>query len=141
MVRQMERRGFASPFDVRIPPACDEWEEMYARHILFGEDRRRFEESRLWFHDGMHGAEPLYPFDAVTFEYGVVALNQASARFFVVPPSLGIECRILNGYIYVSPNSVVEEATIAQRSELFARRGGYYYEHWNELYERWLERV
>ena len=49
----------------------------------------------------------------------MVALNQASARLFVVPSSLGVECRILNGYMYLSANSVTDEATIARRAELF----------------------
>ena len=87
----------------------------------------------------MHAAEPLYPFDSFLFEYAVVALNQANSRLFVVPPSLGVECRLLNGYVYLSANSVTDEATLARRAELFARRGGHYYEHWDELYERWLD--
>lgn len=132
---------FPSPFEVPAPPGCEGWEEMYPYHVVFGEDRRNFEEGRLWFHDAVHSAEPLYPFDTVWIDYGVVALNQASARLFVVPPSLGVEYRILNGYEYVSANSVTDEAEVGRRAELFARRGGYYYEHWDELYERWRERV
>ena len=50
----------------------------------------------------MHAPEPLYPFDAVVLDYAVVAFNQASSRLFVLPPSLGLESRILNGYVYVS---------------------------------------
>ena len=83
------RAGFPSPFEVTIPPDCEGWEEMYARHVLFGEDRRAFEEGRFWFQDGLHAAEPLYPFDSFVFEYAVVALNQANSRLFVVPASLG----------------------------------------------------
>jgi pyruvate,water dikinase len=135
------RTGFPSPFEVEIPPECAGWEEMYADHVVFGEDRRAFEESRFWFQDGLHAAEPVYPFDSFLFEYAVVALNQASSRLFVNPGSLGIECRILSGYIYASSNSVTDEAIVARRTELFARRSGYYHEHWNELYERWLEKV
>lgn len=132
---------FPSPFEVSIPPGCEGWEEMYPYHVLFAEERRSFEEERFWFQDGLHAAEPLYPFDAIWFDYAVVALNQASARLFVVPPSLGVEYRVLNGYAYSSANSVTDEATLSRRAELFARRGGYYYEHWDELYDRWRERV
>jgi phosphohistidine swiveling domain-containing protein len=60
---------------------------------------------------------------------------------FVVPSSLGLEYRILNGYVYLSGNSVTDEATIARRAELFERRGGYYYEHWGELDAQWREKV
>jgi pyruvate,water dikinase len=135
------RTGFPSPFEVTILPECAKWEEMYADHVVFSEDRRDFEEGRFWFQDGLHAAEPIYPFDSFVFEYAVVALNQASARLFVVPPSLGIECRLLNGYVYISANLVTDEATLARRTPLFAERSGYYYEHWDELYGRWCEKV
>ena len=114
---------------------------MYACHAVFGEDRRGFEEGRFWFQDGLHAAEPLYPFDSIAFEYAMVAFNQASSRLFVVAPSLGSECRLLNGYVYLSANLVTDEPTLARRAELYAGRGGYYFEHWNGLYQRWLERV
>ena len=136
-----ERTGFPSPFEVTIPPDCEGWEEMYARHAVFGEARRGFEESRFWFQDGLHAAEPLYPFDSFLFEYAVVAMNQASSRLFVDPRSLGVECRLLNGYVYLSANPVTDEATLERRAELFAGRAGHYYEHWDELYEGWLEKV
>ena len=113
--KDAERTGFQNPFEVTSPPDCEGWGEMYAPHVLFGEDRRAFEESRFWFQDGLHAAEPLYPFDALPFDYAVVALNQANARLFAVPPSLGTEYRLLNGYVYLSPNSVTDEATLAQR--------------------------
>ncbi len=140
-VRETAATRFPSPFEVTIPPDCEGWEEMYARHAVFGEARRGFEESRFWFQDGLHAAEPLYPFDSFVFEYAVVAMNQASSRLFVEPRSLGVECRLLNGYIYLSANPVTDEATLERRAALFAGRAGHYYEHWNELYEGWLEKV
>jgi pyruvate, water dikinase len=137
----MTRSGFPSPFDVQIPPGCEGWEELYAYHAVFHEDRRAFDESRFWFQDGLHWAEPYHPFDAVALDFLVVAFNQASARLFAIPPSLGAEYRLLNGYVYLSPSSVTDEATLAQRADQFPRRGGYYYEHWDDLYARWLEKV
>ena len=133
--------GFPSPFEVPTPPGCEGWEEMYPYHAVFSEDRRAFDEGRFWFQDSMHWPEPYFPFDALMMDNSLVAFNQASARLFVVPASLGVECRILNGYVYLSANSVTDEATRAQREELFARRGGYYYEHWEELYENWRTKV
>ena len=144
MAREKNERariGFLSPFEVPIPSGCDGWEEMYSYHVVFAEDRRSFEESRFWFQNGLHAAEPVFPFDAVAFDCAVVALNQASSRLFVVPSSLGVEYRILNGYVYNSANSITDVATISRRAELFMRRGGYYYEHWDELYGRWVEKV
>jgi phosphohistidine swiveling domain-containing protein len=135
------RSDFPSPFEVPIPSNCKGWEEMYAYHALFSEDRGSFDEERFWFQDALHSAEPFCPFDCVWFDYAVPALNQASTRLFVVPPSLGAEYRVLNGYVYISANSVTDEATLARRAELFARRGGYYYQRWPELYDRWVKKV
>ncbi len=130
---------FPSPLE--LAAACDGWEEMYPSHVLFAEDRRAFDEGRFWFQDALHYPEPLKPFDATTIEYAVVALNQASARLFVVPASLGIEYRLLNGYVYFSANAVSDEATLGRRGQLFRQRGGHYYAHWDELYERWCKKV
>jgi len=138
---QRVRTGFPSPFEVPIPPGCEGWEEMYPRHAPFSDDRRAFDESRFWFQDGVHFGEPLYPFDAIVFDYAAVALCQASARLFVFPPSLGHEYRILNGYAYLSANSITDETVLDQRARLFAERSGHYYEHWDELYANWLDRV
>ena len=106
--------------------------------MRFSDARRPFEDARFWFQEGLHAPEPLYPFHALVFEWAVVGLNQMNSRLFV-PSSLGSEVRILN--VYVSPNSVTDAETIARRAELFAVRGGYYYAHWNELYDRWVEKV
>ena len=64
----------------------------------------------------------------------LVGFNQASARLFVVPPSLGLDHRDPERLRLHQPNSVTDEATSRRRAELFAKRGGYYYEHWDELY-------
>jgi pyruvate, water dikinase len=134
-------RGFPSPFEVSIPASCDGWQEMYPYHALCSEDRREFEEGRFWFQVALHCPEPIYPFDALVLDGALVAVNQASARLFVVPPSLGLEYRIVNGYYYASANSVSDEGVLAERARRFMRRGGFYYEHWDELYARWLQKV
>jgi pyruvate,water dikinase len=132
---------FPNPFELEIPPECAGWEDLYPAHLLFAEDRRDFDESRFWFQDSVHYAEPFYPFDTLLLEHTLVGFSQASARLFVVPQSLGLECRILNGYVYLSGNSVTDEATIARRAELFSKRGDYYYEHWEALDARWTDKV
>jgi pyruvate,water dikinase len=124
-----------------VPPGCEGWEEMYPRHARFGVDRGDLGEGRFWFRDDMHWSEPIHPFDAVVVDFMVVALSQASARLFAVPASLGIEYRILNGYGYVSPHSITDPATIESRAELFKDRGTFYYDHWDDLYASWLQKV
>jgi pyruvate,water dikinase len=135
------KKGFPSPFEVPIPPACKGWEEMYPYHAVFAEDRSDFEESRFWFFDGVHFGEALYPFDAIVTDCAVAAFNNVSARLFVAPFSLGLEYRLLNGHVYLSPNAVTDEVEVQRRTQLFAERGGYYYEHWDELYAGWRDRV
>ena len=82
--------GFPNPFDVPIPAECEGWEEMYAYHTLFAQGRRSADEERFWFRDALHCPEPFTPFESMWFDYGVPALNQATNRLFVVPPSLGV---------------------------------------------------
>ena len=135
------RQRFPGALEVALPPDCEGWEELYPPHALFVEERREFDQSRFWFQDNVHFAEPYYPFDTLVVDWIDVAFCQSSARLFVVPTSLGVEYRILGGYVYLSPNSVTEEATIARRAELFAARGGYYYAHWNELDRHWRDKV
>ena len=133
--------GFPSPLEVALPSECGGWEELYPPYTLFADDRRAFEESRFWFQDAVHYAEPYYPFDAM-LPFDITSnFNQMSARRFAVPTSLGVEQRIVGGYVYLSPNSITDEAMIAARAELFAVRGGYYYEHWDELDRHWRENV
>jgi len=105
--------GFPGPLAVAIPPECEGWEEFFPAHMLFAEDRGAFDESRFWFQDSLHYAEPFYPFYAMLVDYIAVNFNQTSARRFAVPFSLGVEQRILGGYVYLSPNSITEEAIIA----------------------------
>jgi pyruvate,water dikinase len=137
-----ERERFPSPFEVEIPPELEGWEEMYPYYYLFSEERREFEDSnKLWFQDRMHHPEPLYPFDTITAESWWVALGQNNSRIYIVPPALGIDQRVLGGYLYISANSITDPEVVQQRVEFFQRRGGYYYEHWDELYAKWKKKA
>jgi len=139
--RVASARRFPSPLEVVIPADSAGWEEMYAYHVPFQRDRSQFDEERFWFQEALHAPEPLHPFDAVAFDCAAAAFSHAASRLFVLPDSLGIEYRILNGYVYISPKSVTDPLTLDRRAELFARRSTYYYEHWDEIYELWLEKV
>jgi|SRR5579862_65056 len=130
--------GFPSPFAVEPPPGAEGWERLYPYYYLFSEPRREFEEEKFWFFDGMHNPEPVFPFDSIMTESWWVALNQFGTRMYVIPPALGIDQRIVNGYLYISPNSITDPELIAQRAELFTRRAGHYYENWNEIYDNWI---
>jgi pyruvate, water dikinase len=134
-------RGFQSPFEVEAPAGSDGWESMYPYYARFSEERRASEEARGWFRDGMHFPEPMYPFDWVTADSPYLCLGQANTRIFAVPPALGIDHRVLYGWVYMSANGVADPAEIGRRAEIFGRRAGYYFQNWDELYGRWQTKV
>jgi phosphohistidine swiveling domain-containing protein len=141
MTTESQIRGFTSPFDIPAPEGCEGWESMYPYYALFSAERRESEEARGWFRDGMHFPEPIYPFDLVTADSPYMCLGQANSRIFAVPPALGIDHRVLYGWVYMSANPVTDEAEIGRRAELFGERAGFYFQNWDELYGRWQAKV
>jgi phosphohistidine swiveling domain-containing protein len=132
---------FPSPFEVPTPEGCEGWKELYPYYYVFSEDRREFEDKRFWFQDGMHHPEPLYPFDTITSESWWVALGQYNTRVFVVPPALGIDQRVLNGYLYITALPVANPDDIPGRVGEFMERAGYYYQNWDRLYAQWVKKA
>jgi pyruvate,water dikinase len=135
------QRRFPSPFEVEAPPGAADWRRLYPYYYLFSEERREFEEEKFWFFDGMHNPEPVYPFDTIMPESWWVLLNQFLTRVWMVPPTLGIDQRIVNGYLYVSPTSISDESVIEARVPHFLERAGYYYGNWDEIYDRWIAKA
>lgn len=133
--------GFQSPFEVPAPAGVEGWESMYPYYALFSEERRDSEEVRGWFRDGMHFPEPMYPFDFVTADSPYLCLGQANSRIFLVPPALGIDHRVLYGWVYMSANGVADPEEIGRRAQEFEKRAGYYFQNWDELYGRWQGKV
>lgn len=134
-------RTFPSPFELATPPGAEGWETMFPYFALFRSERREAEENRFWFYNGMHFPEPIYPFDMITADYPYRNLGQANTRIYALPPALGIDHRVVNGYIYMSVNGVADPAEIGRRAEVFTKRAGYYFQHWDELYARWETKV
>ena len=134
-------QGFLSPFEVPEPDGCEGWESMFPYYALFSDERRASEETRGWFRDGMHFPEPMFPFDFVTADSPYLSLGQANSRIFLVPPALGIDHRVLYGWVYMSANPVTDEAEIGRRAQEFEKRAGFYFQNWDELYGRWQQKV
>ncbi len=134
-------QGFLSPFEVPEPDGLEGWESMFPYYALFSEERRASEEIRGWFRDGMHFPEPMFPFDFVTADSPYLSLGQANSRIFLVPPALGIDHRVLYGWVYMSANPVTDEAEIGRRAQEFEKRAGFYFQNWDELYGRWQQKV
>ncbi len=54
---------------------------------------------------------------------------------------MGVDYRIVNGYVYISPNPVTDPEEIGARAEIFQERAGYYFSNWDELYVKWREKM
>ena len=136
----MAELKFPSPHEAEHIPGTEGWERMYPYHYQFtteDPDRKKYEENMFWFYDGLHYPEPMYPFDIIWDEAWFLSLSQFNTRIFVVPPAMGIDHRIHNGYIYITPLPVENPDDIPKRAELFMKRAGYYYQNWDRLHEQW----
>ena len=132
---------FSSPYEIETPPGCEGWEEMYPYYALFDERRRETDEKRFWFWNSMHFPLPMPAFDVACIDAPYQGIGSWQNRVFAVPPAMGIDYRCVNGYIYISGNPVTDPEKIAERAEFFQRRAGYYFEHWDELYAKWQEKM
>ena len=133
--------SFPSPYSVETPPGCEGWEEMYPYHALFAEARREKDENRFWFWNSMHFPVPMPAFDVHCIDAPYQAVGSWQNRVFAVPPAMGIDYRIVNGYVYISGNPVTDPEKVAERAEFFQRRAGYYFSHWDELYAKWRQKI
>ena len=100
---------FPSPYDLKAPAGADGWQQLYPYYLLFQESLKDKEEAKFWFCDSQHWPSPFKPFDAVTVEFAVKCLGQYNTRHYLVPPANGVDYRIHNGYVYMSPIAVAAE--------------------------------
>ena len=114
---------------------------MYPSYYLFDEKRQRIDNQKAWFCDALHHPEPMAPFDLIVPECWQIALGQYNSRVFPAPAGLGIDHRVLNGYVFISGNVITDEEVIKKRTEIYMERTRYYYENWEALYRMWLKKV
>jgi len=133
--------AFPSPYEIATPTGCEGWEEMYPYYALFDESRREADESRFWFWNSMHFPLPMPAFDVACIDSPYQAVGAWQNRVFAVPPAMGIDYRIVNGYVYISGNPVTDPDKVAERVEFFQRRAGRYYQNWDELYGKWKRKM
>ena len=135
-----EVKRFVSPYDDPAPDGAEGWEELYPYYLRFREDRREFEESRFWFADLQHWPTVFKPFDTITVEFAIKCLGQYNTRHLLIPPANGIDYRVHNGYVYMSPVPVPAEE-IPARVPQFTERAGHYFVNWASLLENWETKV
>jgi pyruvate,water dikinase len=133
-------RRFVSPYDDPAPEGAEGWEELYPYYLRFREDRREFEEGRFWFADLQHWPTVFKPFDTITVEFAIKCLGQYNTRHLLIPPANGIDYRVHNGYVYMSPVPVPEEE-IPARVPQFMERAGHYFANWPSLLENWERKI
>ncbi len=133
--------AFPSPFSIETPPGCEGWEDLYPYYSVFTEQRREIDEGRLWFWNSMHFPLPMPAFDVVSIDPPYQAVGAWQNRAFAVPPAMGVDYRIVNGYVYITVNPVTDPAKIAERAEYFQRRAGHYFANWDDLYATWRTKM
>jgi pyruvate, water dikinase len=135
-----ERPRFPSPYDLKAPKGAEGWRDFYPYFALFQDELKATEEKRFWFCDAQHWPTPFRPFDTIMVEYACKCLGQYNTRHLMVPPANGIDYRIHNGYLYMSPIAV-EPDKIAARVPQFLERAGFYFQNWDKLLEQWHVKV
>ena len=137
-------RNFPNPHTIESLPGTEGWERMYPYQYQFVTDdkeQEEYENQMFWFYDGLHYPEPMYPFDIIWDEAWFLALSQFNTRIFGVPPVYGVDHRIINGYIYISPVPVTDPAEIEKRVPIFMERAGFYYQNWDMLHDKWEVKI
>jgi pyruvate, water dikinase len=132
---------FPSPFEMPTPEGAQGWEDLYSYSVVFSQDRQRYEDGAFWFMDGVHTPEVIEPWDATIVEFALIALSQYNTRHYIIPPAMGVDIRILNGYMYLSPVGVADPAEIESRIPEFMERAGFYFGNWKSLEDAWLPKV
>jgi pyruvate,water dikinase len=132
----MPQDRFPSLYDVGPPEGAEGWEELYNWYHLRGEERRESDEQRFWFQDRLHHPEVMHPYDEIQCECWWQGLGAFNTRIFAMPPAYGIDQRVVNGYLYISPIPAPPE-DLEARAAAFGERAGHYYENWDAIYEEW----
>ncbi len=136
----MTEKSFPSPYNQKPAPAADGWKDLYAYNLVFQDNLREVEEAKFWFCDSQHWPTVTKPFETIGFEFAVSCLGQYNSRHLLIPPANGIEFRIHNGYVFMSPVGVPEEE-IGARVPQFMERAGHYFQNWDTLLQQWQGKI
>jgi len=129
---------FPDPHEFQVPPELEGWEDMYPSHYLFSKDREDWEKSQFWYQDKIHAPEPMPPLDLIFQEAWQIALSQYTTRVFCIPPAQGIAQRMVGCYMYICAIAPPPEEIIGEKAGLFEKRVFYVFEHYDELWDKWL---
>lgn len=134
-----EKAGrFPDPHEFQVPPELEGWQEMYPSHHLFSMDRADWEKGQFWYQDKIHAPEPMPPLDLIFQEAWQIALSQYTTRVFCIPPAQGIAQRMVGCYMYICAIAPPPDEVIGEKAQLFEKRVFYVFEHYDELWDKWL---
>jgi pyruvate,water dikinase len=131
---------FPDPHEFKVPPELEGWEEMYPQHYLFAKEREEWEDRHFWYQDKIHDPEPMPPLDLIFHEAWQISLAQYTTRVFCIPPAQGIAQRMVGCYMYICAIEPPPEEIQKEKAELFGKRVFYVFEHYDELWEKWLNK-
>ncbi|MEW9586155.1 PEP-utilizing enzyme [Paraburkholderia sp. DGU8] len=123
------------------PEGAEGWEHMYPYFLTSQPEGRTSEDERFWFVDSMHWSRAVHPFDSVGAEAVYYGVGVNSTRGIVLPTALGLDVRIVNGYVYICPLPVTDLGEVEKRLKLFQERAGFYYKNWDQLYANWKDKM
>ena len=127
--------------EVPTPGGAEGWQSMYPYYLVPREETQDWDDSGLWCADTMHWSRGVHPFDSIGAEAVYLGAGQNSTRIFVLPTALGLDVRVMNGYVYIRPIAVTDPDEIQKRAVLFQERAGFYYANWDELYGKWKDKL
>ena len=130
------KNSFPSPYEQPAPAGAEGWKDLYAYNLVFQDNRRATEEAKFWFCDSQHWPTVTKPFETIGFEFAVGCLGQYNSRQLLIPTANGIEYRIHNGYVFMSPVAV-DPQHIEARVPQFMQRAGHYFQNWESLLANW----
>ena len=126
-------KAFPLPSSLKVVPGTESLQAAYPYYMQFSKE----DDERFWFYNSMHFPEPMCLFDMITAEAAYCALGSANTRVHSLPTTLGIDCRIINGRVYIGGNAVTDPAEIERRTKEFQLRAFYYYANWERLFAQW----
>ncbi len=130
-------KAFPLPSSIAVVPGTEAAQAAHPYYTQFqpGDD------DRFWFYNSMHFPEPMHHFDMITAEGAYCALGAFNTRVHVLPTTKGIDHRVINGRVFIGGVAVTDPAEIEERAKEFQQRAFYYYEHWEELYDKWKDKM
>ena len=136
----MSMKSFPKPSDLPVPAGAEGWERIYPYYLVFQDSLKEIEDEKFWFCDSQHWPTVFKPFETIGGEFAVKCLGQYNARHLMIPNANGIDFRIHQGYLYMSPIPVPEDQIEARLPE-FQARIGHYFANWENKLANWHVKV